>query len=173
MRDVVEEAWQEIDSATKLTTDQLLSLIGKAGRNAGPDFLACAFQDGKIQDSTVTALIGSVWSNAEFPDRYLERDEWRYLFDVAGYTVDGKPALRPTEPVELWRGSVPERRGDWSWTADRTVAERFANGMRGRLPGRIYRVVAPPEALLCCNTERGEAEYVVDTTGLTIEEVDQ
>ncbi|MFJ9474735.1 hypothetical protein ACIRRI_06925 [Streptomyces mirabilis] len=157
--------------ADKLTTDELDYLIGHEGRNAGPSLLADAYSEDKITAETVTALIGGIWSGAEYPDRHLDRDTWRWLFDVAGFTIDGEPAERPTEPILLWRGTVPERRTDWSWTTDRTIAEGYANGTAARRPtGRLHVVLAPPEALLAANNGRSEAEYVVDTRGLTITE---
>jgi hypothetical protein len=167
--DLADQAAQELEQAETLTTEQLERLILLAGRTFGPRFLDEAYSDDKITRATVTALIGGIWSSAEYPNQDLDRDTWRWLFDVAGFTVDGKAAERPAKPVELWRGSVPERSSDWSWSTDREVAQRFADGGRGRLPGHLYRLVAPPEALLCANTERGEAEYVVDTHGLLIE----
>lgn len=171
MRDMAEEAMEELHRSDWLTTDGLQRLIDRGGRNCGPVFLSEACDNGIIGDDTVTALVGRTWSMAEFPDRLLDHSTWRELFRVAGFTVDGRPAERPAEPVELWRGSVPEHRTDWSWSTDRTVAEGYAAGRAHRGPGRLYRLVAPPEALLCANTERGEAEYVVDTDGLLIEEV--
>lgn len=75
----------------------------------------------------------------------------------------------------IWSGAeYPDReldRADWSWTADRTTAERFAAGAGGRPAGRIYTLLAPPESLLCANNCRSESEYVVDTRGLDIREV--
>ncbi|MEW1552244.1 hypothetical protein, partial [Streptomyces tsukubensis] len=58
-------------------------------------------------------------------------------------------------------------------TTRRAVAEGYATGTGARRPrtGRLYRTVAPPTALLAYNTNRGEDEYVLDTTGLTITEV--
>ncbi|MFF2077095.1 hypothetical protein ACFVXG_20325 [Kitasatospora sp. NPDC058162] len=161
--DLADEAQHKLDTATVLTTDQLQHLIGLAGRIYGPAFLAQAYSDGKVDNGTVRALVGNVWSACEYPDRELDRDTWQWLFDVAGYTEDGELAERPTEPVELWRGSVPERRTDWSWSSDRAVAEKFAAGIRGRRPGHLYRLVCPPEALLAANNDRSEAEFVVDT----------
>jgi hypothetical protein len=109
---------------------------------------------------------------AEYPDAALDRPAWRQLFTAAGFTADGRPAERPAGPVELWRGSVPERRADWSWTTRRAVAEGYATGTGARRPttGRLYRVVAPAAALLAHNTGRVEDEYVIDTGGLTIAE---
>lgn len=157
--------------ADKLTTAELDYLIGREGRNSGPENLADAYSDDKVTAETLTALIGGIWSMAEFPDRHLDRDTWRWLFKVAGFTIDGTPSERPTEPILLWRGSVPERRTDWSWSTERAVAQRYAFGNLNFRPiGRLYVVLAPPESLLCANTERDEAEYVVDTRGLNIQE---
>jgi len=95
------------------------------------------------------------------------------MFTAAGYTADGRPAPHPTSPVELWRGSVPARRADWSWTARRTVAEGYATGTGAHRPttGRLYRTLAPASALLAYNSNRDEDEYVIDTRGLEITEV--
>ncbi|MFE3522225.1 hypothetical protein ACFXOD_11625 [Streptomyces sp. NPDC059161] len=164
--------YEQLLQADKLTTAELEYLIGREGRNSGPGHLASTYSDNKVTAQTATALIGHIWSNAEFPDRHLDRDTWRWLFKAAGFTVDGTPAERPAVPVRLWRGSVPERRTDWSWSTERAVAERYAFGnLNYRPPGRLYTVLAPPAALLCANTGRGEAEYVIDTDGLGIHEV--
>lgn len=165
--------YERLLTADKLTTGELDYLIGREGRNSGPGWLAETYGDGKIEAATVAALIGGIWSGTDFPDRDLDRDTWRWLFKVAGFTIDGEPAERPTQPVLLWRGSVPERRTDWSWSTDRAVAERFAAGSGGRPPGRVYTVLAPPHALLCAYNGRSEAEYVVDTDGLNIIEADR
>lgn len=162
--------YEQLLGADRLTTEEFDYLAGREGRNSGPALLSEAYSDCRITAATVTALIGGIWSGAEFPDRHLDREEWRWLFNVAGFTVDGVRAARPAEPVLLYRGTVPERRTDWSWTTDRAVAERFAAGSGGRPPGRIYTVLAPPEALLCACNGRQEAEFVVDTRGLHVQE---
>lgn len=154
-----------------LDLDTFEQWLGRVGRVDRPALLFDAWYSEKIDRSTLTAVIGNVWSDAEYPNQNLDTESWRDLFGQAGYTVDGKAVDRPAEPIRLWRGSVPERQADWSWSADRTVAERFAAGIRGRKPGRLYTVTAPPEALLCANNGRDEAEYVVDTHGLDIREV--
>jgi len=152
-----------------LTTDELAVRLARAGRDYGPALLSAAWQQQYIDQAVLAAHVGDVWSGAEYPDRMLERDEWRALFAAAGYTVNGRPAPRPDGPLELWRGSVPERARDWSWTATRRIAEGYAAGTAARRPeGRLYRTVAPPEALLCHNTGRDEDEYVIDTSQLTI-----
>lgn len=168
--DLADEAYEELLTAERLTTAELERLISRAGRNYGPQFLAEAYSADTVTAETVTALVGPVWSSAEFPDRQLDHETWRWLFDVAGFTVDGKPAVRPVEPMLLYRGSVPERWTDWSWTRDRAVAGRFAAGLRGRGAGRVWVATVPPWRMLAINTERDEDEVVVDTRGLRIAE---
>jgi hypothetical protein len=157
--------------AGDLDQQEFEELLGRAGRVNGPALLFDAWYGESLTHDVLAAVIGGVWSAAEYPNQCLEHETWRELFDAAGFTIDGVPAERPTASVELWRGSVPERRTDWSWSTDRAVAEKFAAGVRGRKPGRLYRVMAPPQALLCANNDRSEAEYVVDTRDLVIEEV--
>ncbi|MET7983009.1 hypothetical protein [Streptomyces sp. NPDC005281] len=163
------QAYETLLAAERLTTAELEELISRAGRNYGPMFLEEAYSEAKVKAETVTAITGPVWSSAEFPDKQLDRDTWRWLFNVAGFTVDGKPADRPTEPMTLYRGSVPERRTDWSWTRDRAVAERFAAGLRGRGEGRLWVCEVPPAHMLAVNTGRDEDEVVVETRGLRVE----
>jgi hypothetical protein len=168
---LADRMYEQLLAADQLTTDELETLISRAGRNEGPVFLATAYAENLVEADTVTALVGGIWSSAEFPDRYLDHGTWRGLFNVAGFTIDGKPAERPTAPLTLYRGTVPERRADWSWSRDRAVAERFAAGLRGRGTGRLWVCTVPPESMLAVNTERDEDEVVVDTRGLQILEV--
>jgi hypothetical protein len=167
----VEKTYEQLLAADHLTADELEYLICREGRNHGPAVLFDAWFGKRIDRDTLAAVIGGVWSGAEYPDQCIDRIGWRHLFRAAGFTIDGKPAQRPDDPIRLWRGTVPERRTDWSWTTDRTIAEGYANGTAARRPkGRLYTVLAPPEALLCANNCRDEAEYVVDTRGLQIRE---
>ncbi|MEH0582816.1 hypothetical protein QA942_01380 [Streptomyces sp. B21-106] len=167
---LADQAYDLLLWADRVTTEELDWLIGLAGRAEGPQFLSEALSEDKITAATVTALVGPIWSSAEYPDRELDHDTWRWLFDVAGFTIDGKPADRPTEPLTLYRGSVPERCTDWSWTRTRAVAERFAEGPRGRGKGRLWVCEVPPAHMLAANTGRDEDEIVVDTRGLQIAE---
>lgn len=140
------------------------------GRVNGPALLFDAWFGGQITQTTLAATIGPVWSDAEYP-LALGQWAWRELFAAAGYTVDGQPAERPAGPVRLYRGATPNLRRRWSWTTDSSVAERFAAGdLRGRLPGKVYEIDAPPASLLCAINDRDEFERVVDTRGLRIRE---
>lgn len=144
-------------------TAELGTVLGWGGRLAGPHLLSDAFDGGLVDGDTLAAYIGQVWSGADYPDAALGHDRWRELFDAGGFTRDGAPSPRPAEPVELWRGAVPERRTDWSWSTDWEMAGRYASGYFGRPRGKLYRLIAPPDALLGAYDGRGESEYVVDT----------
>lgn len=165
---LADEAHDELLAAGRLTTAELERLISRAGRTHGPRFLSQAYADDKVTADTVTALAGPVWSSTEYPDRQLDHDTWRWLFDTAGFTVDGKAAARPAEPLRLYRGAVPDRRTDWSWSRNLKVALKFAAGVRGRAPGLLWVCDVPPSHMLAVNTERDEDEVVVDTRGLQI-----
>lgn len=154
-----------------LSLKQFEDVLGMARRIHGPALLLEARMFHVISDATITATVGPVWEGTEYPQEALTRKDWLDLFTVAGFTVDGKPADRPAEAVTLWRGSVHARRRRMSWTSDRPQAQRFADGVRGRLPGKLYQTLAPPGAILCINNGRQEAENVINTHGLAIREV--
>jgi len=177
VRDLQAEAFaavaQAADHRELLSTERFAALLLLAGRLDGPALLFDAWFGEVIEVGTLAGHIGRVWSMAEYPDAALDRPLWRQLFSAAGFTVDGRPAKRPDGPVELWRGSVPERRTDWSWTTRQAVAQGYAAGTGARRPstGRMFRTLAPPTALLAHNRGRDEDEYVIDTDGLEITEV--
>lgn len=153
-----------------ITAADLDIALGRVGRNYGPALLAALHDYGILTVDQLAAKIGEVWSMAEYPDRALGHDRWFELFDVAGYTENGNRAEPPAEPLTLYRGSVDNRRGDWSWTDDRTVAYRYADGQHYQRPrGTVWRATVTPDRLLARNTERDESEYVVNTAGLAIE----
>lgn len=144
--------------------------LGRLGRNDGPALLFDLLCEGLLTAEAASAHVASVWSSAEFPDRNIPHETWRELFALAGYTVDGKPADRPTEALRLYRGAADICRDNWSWTDDLAVAQKFADGLAHRTPGKVWTAVVPPERLLARIHEFGrhESEYVVDTDGLTI-----
>lgn len=159
------------DTRVVLSLNEFEEIIATAGRIHRPALLLEAYLLRTISATTVTATVGPVWEEAEYPEESLGRASWLELFTTAGFTIDGKAAARPAEPITLWRGSVHARRRRMSWTSDRPQAQRFASdGLRGRQGGRVYQTVAPPAALLCINNGRAEAEHVINTRGLTIRE---
>lgn len=157
------------------SVDELKDALCRVDRVYGPHLLIYLWGEGLLTTDALRATIGDVWSMAEYPDVALPRETWRDLFSEAGYTVDGKPAQRPSSPLHLYRGAVrspAHRRRDWSWTDSLEVARFFAKGPRGRQPGVVWTATVAPWRLLARNadpqTTRGESEYVVDTRHLRI-----
>jgi hypothetical protein len=118
-------------------------------------------------------MVPAVWSGAEHPLGYLDREAWSDLFWLAGYTYNGRRRARPRLPRRLYRGADEAHRDGWSWTDDRAVAKWFADRSMHHTPGRVWTAVVEPARLLArITTERpGEAEWVVDTDGLAIDPV--
>lgn len=151
--------------------ERLQSALFRVGRDKAPELLWHLVCEGALSADAIASQVGPVWSAAEYPDRMLQRWEWRSLFRIAGFTRDGQPQPRPTEPMRLYRGSVPERRLDWSWTTSPAVARGYALGTAARRPntGTVWTALVPPAQLLAAIDEREEAEYVVDTNDLAVE----
>lgn len=161
-----------LNTGTPADLDVVRVMLSRVGRVHGPALLEALVESYGLRVDVLAQVIGDVWSDAEYPDRALPHDTWREYFSIAGYTVDGKRQDRPTDPIRLYRGSVPERRADWSWTDNRQIAERYASGdFYHRLPGQVWAADVAPWRLLARNTGRSEDEYVVETEGLDINPV--
>lgn len=154
-----------------VSPDRFLTAKAILGRNHGPALLFDIYYSGRLSKKDLALVIGHVWSDAEYPARAFDPSEmWLDLFEDAGYTVDNKPAERPTTALRLYRGATMEHKAGWSWTDDLTVAQRFAGGLVGRTPGRVWTALAQPVDLLARLNGREENEYVVNPSDLTIEE---
>jgi hypothetical protein len=103
------DAHLTVRGAAHLTKDEF-DRLRLGVRTHGPALLWEAFERGVIDDATVTASVAVVWCMDDFPDRALDWPSWRKLFNIAGYTVYGEPAARPSEPRRLYRGAPFESR---------------------------------------------------------------
>jgi hypothetical protein len=160
------------------------------GRARAPQLAWDCWTQRKITARTLRKHLGSIWHTSEIPDYWLTHDQWRQMFHAAGYSrvrhgvensasffgtasifryEPGERAIPPGRPLRVYRGAIPERRDDWSWTADPAIAAQWASGDQyGRPLGRVWTAVAPPDHVLC-RIERWD-QYVIDTHGLTITE---
>jgi len=144
----------------------------EAAANGNPAMFAKMYRDGDgvgIGVDDVAEFAGVAWLYGA--DAYMSRDEWRDLFEWAGYREDDQPAVPPAEPLVLWRGATPEHRANWSWTDGRDAAINFASGwfVQDEI-GLVWRAVVEPDRLLAkVSLRSGYAEYVVDTDGLLIQ----
>lgn len=154
------------------TAENIETAACRLGRNYYPALVWTLDLEGLLwgDDTVAQQVVPSAWSAAEFPMLQLEPAEWRELFDLAGYTVEGRPAPRPESALTLYRGALPAHRDGWSWTDDRALAQWFADRPHNAGKGRVWVASVTPDRLLARISEQrdGESEYVVDTDGLTI-----
>ncbi len=167
----VEELVDHFHAAGEPAAAELDEALGRVGRNHGPALLVDLWSEGLLTAEAATQCVPSAWCGCEWPNRTLDDDLWRRLFDLAGYTVEGISADRPTRSLRLYRGAVPKHRDGWSWTDDRQLAEWFAQRAHNAREGRVWTALVEPCRLLArISQERpGESEYVVDARGLEIE----
>ena len=160
-----------VDHGYAPTADELSLSCSRVGRNNAPQLLFFLDWNHLLTDEALTANIANVWSSCDGAEVRSDHDLWRDYFERAGYTVNGKPADRPTGPLTLYRGAPPEQRADWSWTDDRELAAKDASGdWNGRPVGKVWRATVEPWRLLAGITYPDEHEYVVDTDELDIVE---
>ena len=159
-RETYSEEYPELSPAAVGILADMLAL----GRLHGPDLLLDAYRNRALTDGDLRVVLPDVWSMAEYPERALWPDLWVRLWRRAGFVSEaGAPA--PTEPMVLHRGSTWGRRRGMAWTTDRTIAERFAYTLLGRLPGDVYTVTVEPDAVLAfidAEDGRKESEVIVD-----------
>lgn len=161
--------WHLMEYDGNYALEGLQRALTRVGRDHGPRVLATMEDTVGLPPRWASVLVPSVWSGVEHPLEALNRDTWRRLFDLAGYTHDGKRWGRPRKTRPLYRGADEAHRDGWSWSDDRAVAEWFAHRKPG---GRVWVAQVEPSRLLArITTERpGESEYVVDPDGLIITE---
>lgn len=148
-----------------MDADTFAEAVIDVGRNNGPALLCDVYGQGAIDIAMYPGVVADVWSSAEYPARSLDPDMWVELFEEAAYTHDGQPAPRPSRPVTLYRGCIPDCRFGMSWTTDMATARRFAGGLLCRRQGHVYVHLAERGELLAyihTDSGRGEAEYVID-----------
>lgn len=155
-----ELAGEEWDDERALST-----LMMREGRDAAADILATAWAQELIGARALQSNIGWAWSGPEYPLQALGEDQWRELFQAAGYTYNGRRRARRKRSTRLYRGATPSGARGWSWTTNLETAKSFAFGrMRGRPIGCVWTLMAPPEAVLAVISDQRdqEAEFVCD-----------
>ena len=70
-------------------------------------------------------------------------------FRSNGFSNDGRRAMPPDEPLDLYRGATEDHRFGMAWTSALDVAERFARKEDGAgLRGRVYTARVDPLCFL-------------------------
>jgi hypothetical protein len=152
------------------TAENIEEAALRLGRNWYPALVSGVSQAGWLSAETARIVVPAAWSSAEFPMLQLEPDEWRELFDLAGYTIECVATARPTESLTLWRGALSEHRNGWSWTDDRDLAQWFADRPHNAGRGQVWAAAVDPCRLLARISEQrpGESEHVIDARGLAV-----
>lgn len=186
--DVDEMAWWFAERGTDPTTDEIELAGGRVGREQYPALVLELRVLDLLAPNVASRVVSDAWVSTERPLADLDRDEWRDLFGLAGFTVDGvrAPRRRPRKARRLYRGTTAKYQDGWSWTEDRTLARWFAEEYQHRTRGAVYVVDAPPSSVLAIITGANgfgrsgaasgssggpaETEWIVDTDGLDITE---
>lgn len=115
----------------------------------GKYLLARHLLDRPVAAEVMTAVVPRLWLLASpKPLGLTTPNNWRRLWEMAGYCREGLPEERPTRPMRLYRGGSSD---GWSWTPDADVALGFASGFKADSDvsaNPLWTVLAPPEALL-------------------------
>lgn len=140
----------------------------RAGRNDLPYLLFTNLH--QIDPADLPQAVTNAWQMAEWPEQHADQELWLMAFEMAGFTVDGEPADRAVLPetMTLYRGCTPERLNGMSWTTDLKTAQWFAKRFGDE--GEVYQIEIPSEFVLAKIDGRKEAEVVVDTLALDMEE---
>lgn len=97
----------------------------------------------KLSTEEKKECLTHVWLN-KGPSWLLGYDWWFPYFEEVGFMTNIEMA-RPTEKVELYRGSLPYFKYGMSWTDDIKSAQLFSIQHEG---AKIYKAVVSPESIL-------------------------
>jgi hypothetical protein len=160
-------------------------LSARAGRNDMPGIMVDAFVAGQLEKDELAKAIADSWVMAEWPARQMTPESWIFLIDQVldenSYLTDeglilSKAAMKMPETLTLWRGCWPEFAEGLSWTLDRERAEWFAHRFdfgehEGK--GTLYEITIPYELVLAQFNGRNEDEYVIDSTMLMEDDIQE
>ena len=160
----------EFRGTNAMPEEHVKRIMMYTGRAYGPAVIYELDQHQVIDPKAYTTLVPDAWSIAEFPGTSLRTNTWRKLWKKAGFTINGKPAPLPAEPVTVYRASWPKYKHHMSWTDNLEIAKRFFR-VGYRTKQHLYQTTAQPKNLLAYMHERDESEWIVDTRKLIITEI--
>lgn len=142
------------------------------------------YQSGELRGDDLRTALRVAWLESFFPNSLLCQEQWREMFNLVGYTRNGRRAQRPPEIPLLYRVvgtsrlarqmSIKHTRGEirrpeygWSWLShyEPKLYDRVTQSLH---KAGVFIAHVPPAALLA---EIIPGEYVVDTAypGVVIE----
>lgn len=139
-----------------------------------PDLVLELFEAGALAREGLHKAAWRAWVATEYPEQNGGTERWQGLWESLGFIDDDGPAVRPAEPLRLYRGVGDEREVEegpygMSWTDDLDQAQWFAERFSyGQGEGMILVADVEPERLYAHFTERMESEWLVQTRGLDV-----
>jgi len=113
----------------------------------------------QLPPADLNALLRDTWPLMHGPLYHYDTATMLALFKRAGYVSDG--VAYPSAELTIYRGEpVSATQPGVSWTTDRQVATKYANGYSTVGHARVRQATAPVEAVLAQFTY--EDEVVVD-----------
>lgn len=129
-------------------------------------------EPGDLTPDHLAVILSRSWAlgNDSLPLRVLSREQAVRLFREVGYLWNGMryEAMRPTEPVTVYRGAWHEYRDGLSWTTSLDTARYFARRHPG---GGVYALTAPPSWLLSRTSAHWlfpGGEHVIDVADVSL-----
>lgn len=133
-----------------------------------PLLVLATAQQGLLGRLHIRRAVFEAWCRGgAYPEAILGRDTWIALFREAGFSRDGYAASRPLMQLTLYRGCWHQFCKGLSWTSNWNRAIEHA----GDGYSDLYIARPRPEAVLAHITARGDDEWIVDTTRISVERV--
>lgn len=135
------------------------------GRPDGAKPLYAAWTAGEITVAGLRDLLPDAWAYSDpSPETVIGALAWVVMFRATGLLL--RPTNHPAldNPLTIYRGALPDRRGGMAWTTQQTKAEQFRvrRERAERVPAFVFRATVQLDAVLGAFNTRGEYEIVVD-----------
>ena len=128
--------------------------------------LLSMWEDDEFDVAYLARLLRWVWVDSEDPQIY-GTDRLVALFGAAGFVTDEETHDGPpTEPIMVFRGTLPRWTRSLAWTRSMDIAVWFAQ--RYDRGGSVYEATVEPCDVLGMFDGRGEQEVVIDPKNIRI-----
>ena len=150
----------------------------RVGRNDLPHTLASNLI--VLPQEEIAKGLADAWTMCEFPSSVGDDETWEMLFSIAGVDsgkyLDDEGDMQPRNllpsTLTLYRGAHTTRIKGMSWTSDLERAKWFATRLGDKDMG-VYTITVPSDLVLGKFDRRGESEYVIDTSMIFEDDIEE
>ena len=152
------------------------------GPETFPDLLTAEIQTGRLDEKQLAIGLFITWTQTRWPSQRIAASTWIDMFDLAigsrHYLYDDAMVIPKSElppALTVYRGANLENALGFAWTTCLDVASNFAHALDDRSDyqsGNIYKLIVHPERVLARFFNRNEFEVVVNTTGLSVSDLE-